>query len=134
MHRFLTAILHRGLRNDFFFFSQFTFSNFYLDFYFFLFRLLFPFSLWIFISLFYLDFFFPFFFGFLSPFSLWTSISLFYLDFYLPFLPLFNQTESDRIFQSFDLSILRSFDLFRSFDRGLILDFFQIFFIILQGI
>ena len=51
----LTAILHRGLRNDFFFhFKQFTFSNFYLDFYFlFLFGLLFllfPFSMRTFLS------------------------------------------------------------------------------------
>ena len=38
--RFLTAILHRGLRNDFFFRSH----------------LLFPYYLWTFISLFYLDF------------------------------------------------------------------------------
>ena len=55
---FLTAILHRGLRNDFFlfFFSPFTFSNFYLDYFFpFLFGLLFPFSS--------LDFYFPFLFG-----------------------------------------------------------------------
>ena len=53
----MTAILHRGLRNDFLFFQfQFTFSLFSLDFYFpFLFGLLFPFSLWSFISLFSLD-------------------------------------------------------------------------------
>ena len=77
---FLTAILHRGLRNDYFFFhlNQFTFSNFYLDFYFpFLFGLLF--------SLFSLDFYFSFLFGLLFslyfPF-LWTFISLFSLDFY----------------------------------------------------
>ena len=55
---FLTAILHRGLRNDFFFQFQFKFSNFYLDFYF-------PFSIWTFVFLFNLDF-----------------ISLFYLDFF----------------------------------------------------
>ena len=75
---FLTAILHRGLRNCFFFFffiRSFTFSNFYLDFYFpFHFGLLFPFFLWIFI--------FPFIFGLLFPFSLWTFIFLFSLDFY----------------------------------------------------
>ena len=53
---FLTAILHRGLRNDFFFQFQFTSSNFHLDFYF-------PSSLWTFISLFSLDFYFPFLFG-----------------------------------------------------------------------
>ena len=44
------------------------------------------FSIWTFISLFYLDFCFPFLFGLLSPFSIWTFISLFYLDFYFPFL------------------------------------------------
>ena len=44
---FLTAILHRGLRNDFFFMSH----------------LLFPFSFWTFISIFSLDFYFPFLFG-----------------------------------------------------------------------
>ena len=79
---FLTAILHRGLRNDFFFsLRSFTFSNFYLDFYFpFLFGLLFPFFIWTFI--------FPFLFGLLFPFSHWTFISLlflfslFSLDFY----------------------------------------------------
>ena len=57
---FLTGILHRGLRNDFFLQFQLTFSNFYLDFYF-LFGLLF--SLWTFISPFSLDFYFPFLFG-----------------------------------------------------------------------
>ena len=48
VEKILTAILHYGLKNDFFFFSQFTFSNFYMDFY----------------SLFLLDFYFPFLFGF----------------------------------------------------------------------
>ena len=54
--RFLTAILHRGLRNCFFlFYASFTFSNFYLDFYF-------PFSNWTLISHFFVwDFYFPFF-------------------------------------------------------------------------
>ena len=56
---FLTAILHRGLRNDFFF----SFSN-----------LLFPIFIWTFISLFYLDFYFPFLSGLLFPFSIWTFI------------------------------------------------------------
>ena len=48
--KFLTAISHRGLRNDFFF-------HFLQPIYFFqfLFGLLFPFSIWTFISLFYLD-------------------------------------------------------------------------------
>ena len=40
----------------------------------FLFGLLFPFSIWTFISLFYLDIYFPFLFGLLFPFSLWTFI------------------------------------------------------------
>ena len=64
--QFLTALLLRGLRNDFFFqFLQFTFSNYYLDFYFpFLFGLLFP--------LFLCTFIFPFLFEHLFPFSLWT--------------------------------------------------------------
>ena len=47
---FLTVILHCGLRNDFF-------------------LLLFAFSFWTFISLFSLDFYFPFLFGLLFPFS-----------------------------------------------------------------
>ena len=47
---FLTAISHRGLRNCFFFEVAFTFSMFFLDFYFpFIFGLLFPFSIWTFI-------------------------------------------------------------------------------------
>ena len=70
---FLTAILHCGLRNDFFL-SQFTFSNFYLGFYFpFLFGLLF--------YLFSLDFYFPFLFGLLFPFYFPVPFSLFTLDF-----------------------------------------------------
>ena len=73
---FLTAILHRGLRNNFFFhFNQFTSSNFCLDFYFpLLFGLLFlflwtfiPFSFWNFIFVL-----FPFYFPF--PFFIWTFI------------------------------------------------------------
>ena len=48
--RFLTAILHRGLRSCFFlYFRSFTFHI--------LFGLLYPSSIWTFISLFYLDFF-----------------------------------------------------------------------------
>ena len=58
----MTAILHRGLRNDFFFQFRFTFSNFNLDFYFpFLFGLLFPFFC---LDCYYL----------LFPFFLWTFI------------------------------------------------------------
>ena len=59
---FLTAILHRGLRNCFFFRLH----------------LLFPYSFWIFIFLFSLDFYFPFLFGLLFPFY-------FSLKFYFPF-------------------------------------------------
>ena len=50
---FLTAISHRGLRNCFFFWGRIYFFHL-------LFGLLFPFSLWTFISLFYLDFYSPF--------------------------------------------------------------------------
>ena len=64
---FLTAILHRGLRNDFFFSGHIYFFHI-------LFGLLFPFSIWIYISLFCLDFYFPFLFGLLFPFSIWTLI------------------------------------------------------------
>ena len=53
----------------------------------FLFGLLFPFSLWTFISLFSGDFYFLF--GLLFPFSLWTFISLFSGDFYFLFGLLF---------------------------------------------
>ena len=75
---FLTVISHRVLRNDFFFRSQ-VFSHI-------LFGLLYPFSIWSYISLIYLDFYFPFLFGLLFPFSIWTFISLFFLVFYFPFL------------------------------------------------
>ena len=61
-NEFLTAILHRGLRNDFFFSSV---RHFRIYFFQFLFGLLFPFSIWTFISLLYLDFYFPFLFGLL---------------------------------------------------------------------
>ena len=57
--KFLTAILHRGLRNDFFFITFIFFSNFYLD------------------------FFFPFLFGLLSPFYFASPFCR--LDFYFPF-------------------------------------------------
>ena len=73
----------------FFFFSHFTFSNFYLDFYF------------------------PFIFGLLAPFYIWTFRDI------------------SRHFETFR-DISRHFEIFRSFfdlsNRGLILDFFQIFF------
>ena len=65
---FLTAILHRGLRNDFFF--SFFFNT----------DLLFPIFIWTFLSHLYLDFSFPFPFGLFFPFSIWTFISLFYMD------------------------------------------------------
>ena len=79
---FLTAILHCGLRNDFFFHYVHLLSIFYLDCYFpFSFVLLFPFPIWPFISLFSLDFYFPFLIGLLFPFFIWTFISLFSLDF-----------------------------------------------------
>ena len=75
---FLTVILHRGLRNDFFF----------------------SIPIWTFISLSSLDFYFPF--------SLWTFISLLFL------------------FSLFSLVFYFPFSLFL-FNRGHILDFFQIF-------
>ena len=49
-------------------------------------HLLLPFSFRTFISLFSLDFYFPFLLGLLFPFSIWTFICLFYLDFYFPIL------------------------------------------------
>ena len=72
---FLTAISHRGLKIDFFFHlsCQFTFPNFYLDF--------FSVSTWTFISLL-----FPFSIWFLCSFSIWNFISLSYLEVYFSFL------------------------------------------------
>ena len=61
---FLTAILHRSLRGDFFSFSS---DN-----------LLFPISIWTFISLF--------FFGLLFPFTIWTFFSLFLFLFWFAFI------------------------------------------------
>ena len=66
---FLTAILHCGLWNDYFFIFFITF-------------IYFQYSIWTYISLFYWDFYFPFLFGLLFPSTFWTFISLFYLDFY----------------------------------------------------
>jgi hypothetical protein len=84
--------------------------------FFFLSNLLFPIFIWTFISLFSLDFYFPFFWGLL--FSLWTFI--FSLDFYFPF--------SHWTFIS--LFSLDFYFLFgRLFNRGHILDFFQIFYL-----
>ena len=100
-----------------FFSLQFTFSNFYLDFYF-------PFFLGLLFSLFSLDFYFPFFWGLL--FSLWTFISLFSLDFYFPFSGDFYFPFSHWTFIS--LFSLDFYFLFgRLFNCGHILDFFQIF-------
>ena len=76
----LTAILHRGLRSDFFFNSNLLFPIFIWTFIFpFLFGLLFSFSIWTFISLFYLDFlqfFFIFFFSFVLLYSFLSYRSL----------------------------------------------------------
>ena len=83
---FLTAILHRGLRNCFFF----LFANF-------------PYSIWTFISFFYLDFYFP----FLFPFSIRTFIFLYF-----------------SIFFQFFSNFFFNFFLFYCHH---ILDFFQIF-------
>jgi hypothetical protein len=69
---FLTVTLHRGLRNDFFSFLQFTFFAFYLVFY----------------SLCLLDVYFPFLFRLLFPFSIWTSI--FFFNFFFSTLEVFN--------------------------------------------
>ena len=85
----MTAILHRGLRNDFFFLFQFrfTFSNFYFDFYFpFLFGLLFPFFFGLSFFFFSLDFYFPFSFGLLFPFSLRTFTSFLFPFFLWTFI------------------------------------------------
>ena len=77
LNSFLTAISHRGLRNDFFFFRQFTFSNFYMDFSIpFLIGHFYPFSFWTFFSL-------------LFPFSFWTLLFFSFLDFYFVLGPLF---------------------------------------------
>ena len=54
----------------FFFFSQFTFFNFYLNFNF-------LYSIWTFISLFYFDCYFPFLSGLLFSFSIWTFYFIF---------------------------------------------------------
>ena len=74
---FLIAILHRDLRNDFFFVRSHTFFIFYLDFYF-------SFSIWTLIS--------PFLFRLLFPFSIRTFI--YFLESYLFFGRLFPFFES----------------------------------------
>ena len=75
---FFTAILHRGLRNDFFFNSNLNFPIFIWTFIFpFLFGLLFSFFLWSFIFCFLFGLLFPFSLislDFCFPFSLWTFI------------------------------------------------------------
>ena len=98
VEKFLTAI---GLKNDFFFFSQFTFSSFYTHFYF-----LFLFGL------FYLSFF-HFFSIFLFIFIFFSIFSLYIFFFFFSIF-----------YQFFSNSFLFLFLL----DRGHILDFFQIFF------
>ena len=92
---FLIAILHRDLRHGFF----------YLLIYF-------PYPIWTFISIFYLDFRFPFLFGLLIPSSIWSFFSFFYLEFYFSFRLLF-------LFLDFYFP-------FRT-NRDLILDFLQVF-------
>ena len=92
----MTAILHRGLRNDFFSNSD----------------LLFPISIWTFISLFSLDFYFPFLFGLLFSFSLWTVTTF--------------------LFPFFVWTFIFPFLFGRLFNCGHILDFFQIFIIKFQ--
>ena len=79
---------------------QFTFSNFYLDFYF-------PFSIWTFVSLFYLDLYF--FFGLLFLFRLLFPFQTFirFLDFYFFFGLLFSFLHKSRS----DLGFLPSFIL-----------------------
>ena len=89
---FLTAILHRGFRDCFFYYS-YTFSNFYLDFYFpvlfglkfplFVLNFYFPFLFWPSISLFFLDFSFPLLFRLLLPFSFFLLFSFFQFFFQL---------------------------------------------------
>ena len=84
-----------------FFFSQFTFSNFYLDIYFpFSVGLSFPYSIWIFISLFFLDFF---------PFSIWTFISFFLFSFFFNFFQLFFNSFSIFFFSILFYSIAVTF-------------------------
>merc|ERR1712051_298222 len=106
---FLTAISHRGLRNDFFFFHFFSIPIYFFQF---LYGLFCPIYIWTFLSFFHLEFYFPFLFGLLFPFSNWTFR---FISF---------QLVSTR-FNSFQLVSTR----FNSFqlNRGLILDFFQIF-------
>ena len=107
--------------------------------FFFLSNLLFPIFIWTFISLFSLDFYFPFFWGLL--FSLWTFISLFSLDFYFPFFwgLLFSlwtfifSLDFYFPFSHWTFISLFSLDFYflfgRLFNRGHILDFFQIFYL-----
>ena len=70
---FLTAILHRGLRNDFFFRFQFKFYNFYWTF--------FPCSTLTFVFLFNLDFYLTFLFGLFF----YIFFSFFLLYYFLPY-------------------------------------------------
>ena len=113
---FLTAISHRGLRNDFFFLYQLIY---------------FPYSIWTFISLYYLDFYLPFIIGILLPFSIWTSIfirsfnlfSIFQSFFYLL---IFFQTKSDQISSSFNSSFSSSFNLSFNLSFNTCFNFFKL--------
>ena len=67
----MTAILHGGLRNCFFY-ASFTFSNFYLDFYF-------PFSIWTFISILF-HFFFILFFSIIFQFFIYSITVTFWIS------------------------------------------------------
>ena len=99
----MTAILHRGLRNGFFFSS--VVRHFRIYFFQFLFGLLFPFSIWTFISLFYLDFYLPFLFGLLFLFGV-----LFHFPSFFQFDQIWsNQTKSDQIWPNLTKSACLSF-------------------------
>ena len=128
---FLTAILHLGLKNDFFFFE--VTSRFHI-----LFGLLFPFSFWTFISLFYLDFYFETFRDISKHIETYRDISRHFETFWdiLRHFETFRdisrhfETYPDilRHFETFQ-DISRHFDLFRSFqsrsDFGFLPNFFH---------
>ena len=101
--RFFTAILHRGLRNDFFSLRSFTFSIFFYFYFPFLFRLVFPFFIWTPISLFFFGLLFPII--FLFPIFLWT----FFFSFLFGLL--FNRGHILVFFQIFFTFILRTVNL-----------------------
>ena len=102
---FLTAILHRGLRNDFFFNSNLNFPIFIWTFIFaFLLGLLFSFFLWSFIFCFLFGLLFPFSLislDFCFPFSLWTFIQSGHIsDFFQFFFSIFIFSQKIRSYQS----------------------------------